>query len=365
MLQDFKHQHEVIERYKDLDKGAILLEMGLGKSRIMIKIAEHKFTKGEITACMIVMPKSLLSNWARVELPKHSELPYSTYIWNSSGPQFFKPGKLQYFLINHDGICTERFNSVFKSFLAVHKNFILVAEESTGFKSSKAARTKRIISISRLAKARFIMTGAPLVQSPMDMFSQYEILGPQLLGHKSIVSFRSYYAVTQRMVFGPRKFDKIVGYQNLPELTRRVQKYGTIMKKEDILDLPEMIFRKFPVELTAQQSIAYDDLRETALAFVQEHEITAVNAISLINKLLQICSGQIKSTEDKYLDLETERIVAAKELVEECAGPTVIWCAFIRSAQQIARAFDNSVHIIADDNQDKRFKKLEAFRRGE
>lgn len=365
MLQDFKHQTKVVDRFKDNPIGAILLEMGLGKSRIIIKIAEHKYAKGEITAVLIVMPKSLLSNWAKIEIPKHSEIPYSIYMWKKNTPQFFRLGKLQYFLINHDGICTEGFNEVFKTFMSIHKKFMLVAEESTGFKSMKAKRTKRIISIARVSAARFIMTGAPIVQSPLDIFSQYEILGQSLLGHKNMASFRSYYALEKQMILGPRRFNKIVGYHHLPELTKKIQKYGEIMKKEDVLDLPEMMFRTFPVDLTAEQAIAYEDLRDTALAFIKEHEITAVNAISLVNKLLQLCSGQIKAPDGSYLDLETDRISVTKDLVEECSGLTVIWCAFVRSAQQIAKAFDKAVHVRAEDSAETRFEKLEMFRRGD
>lgn len=363
MLTDFKHQTKVFDRFKDQNMGAILLEMGLGKSRITIQIAEHKYAKGEITACMIVMPKSLLSNWAKIEIPKHSEKEFSIYQWHSKEIQFFKREKLQYFLINHDAIITDSFNAVFKAFYGMHKKFMLVAEESTGFKSMKAKRTKRIITLSRVAQSRFILSGAPITQGPMDAFSQFEILTPAALGHKSMVTFRSKYAVTKRMTFGARSFDKIVGYQNLPDLTNRINKLGVIMKKEDVIDLPEMIFRKFPVELTPEQFIAYDDLRKRALAYIREHEITAINAISLINKLLQICSGQMKY-EGSYLDLETNRIEAVQELVDECAGKTVIWCAFVASGRDVAKALgEQCVHVEAADSQDMRFTKLELFRK--
>jgi SNF2 family DNA or RNA helicase len=364
MLQNFKHQTEVVDRFKDLDKGAILLEMGLGKTRIAIQIAEHKYTKGEITAVLIVMPKSLLTNWARIEIPRHGTLEYNIYNWKERGPQFFRPGKLQYFIVNHDAIITPRFQEVFKMFLSVHKNFMLVAEESTGFKSGRAKRTKRILQIARIAKARFILTGAPITQGPLDAFSQFEILTPGALGHRSIISFRAHYAVMQRMKFGPRVFDKIVGYQNLPELSSRINKLGVIIKKEEVLDLPKQLFRKFPVELTADQAVAYEDLRDKALAYIDSHEITAMNAISLVNKLLQVCSGQMRTLE-KYLELQTDRIETVKELVEECAGKTVIWSAFIRSGQLIAEALGtDAVHVIASDSQDVRFAKLQAFREG-
>src|SRR5262245_54169407 len=121
MLTSFPHQIKVIDRFKDQSVGAILLEMGLGKSRIAIKLAEHKFTKGEITACLILMPKSLLANWLKIENQLHNEQPYNIYSWHSRDHLIFKKDHLQYFLVNHDGIMTERFNEVFKQFYTIHR----------------------------------------------------------------------------------------------------------------------------------------------------------------------------------------------------------------------------------------------------
>ena len=366
MLTNFKHQTDVIERFKDDSRGAIFLEMGLGKSRIAIKIAEHQFNQKNITAVMIVMPKSLLTNWANIEIPTHSDNPYSIYMWHGKEKTAFKNGQMQYFLVNHDAIITDNFNPIFKQFYTTHKKFMLVAEESTGFKSIKAKRTKRIISIASLATSKFLLTGAPITQSPLDVFSQFEILSPMALGHKNIFSFRAKYAVIKKIVLGPRSFDKIVGYQNLSDLTARINKLGVIMKKEDILDLPEIMFRKFPVELTAEQSIAYEDLRDRALAYIRDNEISAINAVSLINKLLQICSGQVKMPDKAYINVETNRIEALQELVEEHAGKTVIWSAFVRSGHLIAEALgDQCVHVRAEHKQEERFALLEQFRKGD
>src|SRR5690606_21132921 len=79
---------------------------------------------------------------------------------------------------------------------------LMTVDESTFIKNSKAARTKRITRLGRLAAFRRIMTGSPVTKGPMDLYSQFEFLGPDLLGFPSFFSYRARYAVTKQKTFG-------------------------------------------------------------------------------------------------------------------------------------------------------------------
>jgi len=334
-MKSFKHQTEIFERFRSQTYGALFCEMGTGKSRIAITLAEDAFTRKEITACVIITTKGLVGNWLKHELPKHSTIAYSTFTWNLDKKLSFK-GPL-YFLVNVDGLLANAFPETFKAFLKENPSFMLIIDESTVVKNIKAARTKRCLAIARRAKRRFILSGQPISNSPLDLFSQMEMLTPECLGFKSLVAFRNRYAITERRTFGPRSFDVITGYRHLPELTEKVQQYASIVKKEECLDLPPKIYRNIDVELTGQQLNAYVELRDKALTYIEDHEITAVNAVSLINRLLQICAGQIK-VGDAYLSLENNKLGLVRELVDEHAGKTIVWTAYVNTAADLSVA---------------------------
>jgi SNF2 family DNA or RNA helicase len=360
-LVNFKHQTELVNRFKDRTYGALFVEAGLGKTRVMIEILEHKYKEQNITAAMIVTTKGLMGNWAFVELPKHATLEYDTQIW--SDVKFKPSNKLVYFIINIDAIVTQRFMPIMKEFLRVHPKFAFVVDESTVVKTGKAKRTKMAIRIAARASYRFIMSGTPITNSPLDLYSQCEILQPDLLGYKSIYAFKADYAVTTVLRFGSRSFEKISGWKNLDRLTNTIQKFGSILKKEDCLDLPPKIFRSFNVPLVSAQQIAYDDLCNKAVTYLQNNEITALNAISLINRLLQICAGQMKLPDGSYLAIENDRLATLRELVDECSGKTIVWNAYVNTGLKIKELFGKeAIHLEAGLTVNNRHDTLNRFK---
>jgi len=360
-LTNFKHQTELVERFKDQAYGALFVEAGLGKTRVMIEILEHKYSTQKITAAMIVTTKGLMGNWALVELPKHSTLEYDTQVWSDVK---FKPStKLVYFIINIDALITQKFIPIMKDFLKAHPKFAFVVDESTVVKTGKAKRTKMALRIAARANHRFIMSGTPITNSPLDLYSQCEILQEGLLGYKSIYAFKADYAVITMLRFGARSFEKISGWRNLDRLTANIQRFGSILKKEDCLDLPPKIFRSFNVPLVSVQQQAYDDLCNKAVTYLQDNEITALNAISLINRLLQICAGQMKLPDGSYLAIENDRLATLRELVDECSGKTIVWNAYVNTGRKIKELFGNeAIHLEAGLTVNNRHETLDRFK---
>lgn len=361
MLASFKHQEDFVDATWHKAYYAVLWEMGTGKSRVAIQTIERQYKAGMISAAFIVMPKSLLLNWQQIELPKHSSEKYKTYLWDGEGAG---TEGILYFLVNSDAILTKRFPSIFKSFLKNHSRFNLTVDEVSLFKSHKAARTKRVISIARLASTRRIMSGTPVTQSPMDLYSETEILRENLLGFKNWYSMRAHYAKMATIPMGSRSFQKVVGYRNLDDLKENLLEFSSIIKKKDVLDLPPVMFRKFPIEFTPEQRLHYDELKHKALTYIQGSEITVINAIGLINRLLQISAGQIKLPDGSYVSIPTNRLDALKELVNECEGKTIIWSAFVNVSANIKDYLgDSCVHIKSDISTSVRQELLDDFRK--
>jgi SNF2 family DNA or RNA helicase len=362
MTDSFKHQTETFERFKDKQYAAILWEPGTGKTKLMIDILEHKFQQGEISAAIIVTTKSLMLNWANVELPKHATLEYNSYVWTRDKLKNFN--HMYYFIINIDALITKAFIPTMREFIRMYPKYALVIDESTVVKSGKAKRTKMALKVAARATCRFIMTGTPVTNSPLDLYSQCEILKPNCLGYKSIYAFRGDFCILKTEFFGNRSFQVIKGYRNLDQLTNTLKSFSSIIKKEDCLDLPPQMYRTIEVPFTAEQKRVYDELRDKALVYIQSHEITAVNAVSLINRLLQICAGQIKVAHEQYVSIPNNRLDTLKELLEE-APRTIIWTSFVNTATDIMKMLGKeAIHLSSGLNITQRQEVLEHFREG-
>ena len=67
----YDHQRDVLELSWDKINWAFFMEMGTGKSKVAIDTATMLYEKGEIDTFIVVAPKGVYRNWARLEIPAH------------------------------------------------------------------------------------------------------------------------------------------------------------------------------------------------------------------------------------------------------------------------------------------------------
>jgi len=361
MFNSFAHQEEIFDRFKDAEYGAILAEPGLGKSRCAIQISEHKYRQGEITAVLLVTTKGLLLNWHQVELPIHSSEPYYSQVWDEKLAGIGTP-LLTWYLINIDALRLDRFKPFMREFLKAHPKFALFVDESTVVKSPTAQRTKILHKVARRAACRFIMTGTPVTQSPLDLWSQSEVLKENILGYSNYYSFKTDHTIIINQFLGNRTYPKITGYKNLEPLLATLKTFSAMYKARDCLDLPPRRYRRIPVEMTDEQKKAYSELKKKALTWIEGHQITAVNAVSLINRLLQICAGQLKVNDLEYVSIPNNRLGVLQDLVDE-SNKVIVWTSFVRTAEEIMKTLNGAaLHLESGLSIARRQKVIETFK---
>ena len=112
------------------------------------------------------------------------------------------------------------------------------------------------------------MTGSPVTQSPLDLYTQLKFLDPYISGHSSYYSFRNHYAEIMHMPAGPRTYPKIVGYKNLDQLQGLLGKHGYRITKKECLKLPEKMYTTRYVEMTPEQQQTYTKMKKQAFALL-------------------------------------------------------------------------------------------------
>ena len=105
---------------------------------------------------------------------------------------------LKIFIMNTEAFSTEKGVKYAEKFLLGNKAMFVI-DESTTIKNPRAKRTRNIITkLSCLSKYKRILTGTPVTKSPLDLYSQFYFLDPDILNFSSYYSFTSRYAMMKR-----------------------------------------------------------------------------------------------------------------------------------------------------------------------
>jgi SNF2 family DNA or RNA helicase len=225
----YDHQRVALEKSWNKDDYALFMEMGTGKSKVLIDNISILYDRGYLNAAVIIAPKGVYRNWEMIELPAHlpDHIIHKTVVWNPTATKrqqelldslFILPDEeLNILIVNVEAFSTQKGSAFVQKFLKTH-TALMAVDESTTIKNPKAKRTKNIIKLSRLAKYRRILTGSPVTKSPLDLYSQCEFLDEVYLGYSSYYSFQSRYAIIQKRSVATHSFQQVLGYQNLDEL---------------------------------------------------------------------------------------------------------------------------------------------------
>jgi len=240
--------------------------------------------------------------------------------------------------MNVEALSTKKGVDAAKLFL-IGKSMMIV-DESTTIKNPQAKRTKNILSIGKEAKYKRILTGSPVTQSPMDLWSQMDFLDPEILGQQSFYAFRTKYAVliTANAAGGTHKFQKIVKFKNLKELGKLVSPHSYRILKKDCLDLPEKTFTKRSIELSEEQRKAYDEMKSSAMTILKGQSATAVNVLTQLIRLHQITCGHMKTDSGDVINLKNSRLDELMQILAENTGKVIIWANYIHDIHSIEKA---------------------------
>ncbi len=370
--EPYEHQKEAMLRSVNKTAYGLLMEMGTGKSKVLIDSVAYLSNTYQIDFAFIIAPKGVYQNWVSKEIPQHfpDDVRHSVFMWQATQKKSYKDGLKKFFSNTEPGVKifvmnVEAFSSakgktagewIAKKF---GHNGLIAIDESTTIKNHKAKRTKSLIKVGGLFKYKRILTGSPITKSPMDLFSQFQFLDPDILGHDSFFAFQGRYAVVERRTMGSHSFQEIIGYRNLEELTRKMQSSTYRVLKKDCLDLPDKVYTVRSVGMTQEQADMYSSISEEAMVQFENGElITSLQMITALLRFQQILSGHLPTDDGNLVEFKTFRLDALLDCIEEVSGKVIIWSRFRYDIINIQRALkkkygNNSVVSYFGDTSEK------------
>jgi len=341
----YKHQLTALEKSWNKETYAYFMEMGTGKTKVLIDNMSMLYDKGKIDGALIIAPKGVVKTWYEQEIPTHlpNHIENVTVLWqpNITKQQETKLNNLfalnmhlHIFVMNVEALSTDKGVQFAEKFLRSHKTLMAI-DESTTIKTPTAKRTKNIINLGRAAKYRRIMTGSPVTKNPLDLYTQCEFLDPYLLDFTSYYAFRNRYAEMKTMHLRGRSIQVVDEFKNLAELSETLKGFSYRVLKEDCLDLPPKNWIKRYIILSKEQQRVYDQMKKTALATLNGKVTSTMTVITQLMRLQQITCGHFVADDGTTQEIKNNRITELMNVLDEIEGKAIIWGHWQKDIQNI------------------------------
>lgn len=275
-----KHQAAWLAYARNFKAIANLCEQGTGKSKMALDWASIK----GLDPVLLICKNSNVYKW-RDEVRKHSD--YVPFVLK--GHKVDRMRALSSALDCGTGnvICIINYEYVDALLEYLQKVTWggIILDESTAIKSSRSKRHKAVVHLGDLVKHRLILTGTPLVNSPVDAYGQFRFLNHNVFG-TSFEAFKQRYCE-----LGGYAGYQVIDYKNVEEMQDKIEKFSFRVLKRDCLDLPPKIFEKYDVEASDDWYKGYTDMVNSSILELGDVALDNTLAITRINRALQYCDG--------------------------------------------------------------------------
>lgn len=398
MVKLFEHQEEALERFLDQERFALFMEQGTGKTMVALKGIEELYNKGELDHVIIFCPKPIIYNWL-LEIDRFLEVPHIIETME------YKKGKreevfklfhktkfkgLKILLLNYEK------SYVMKKELMKFAPDFVVMDESHKLKGRSTRTGRSIYSLTRKANYTLLMTGTPILNGLQDIFMQFKIMDDQIFGTR----WSDFEA--EFIIKGGYMGKEIIGYQNEEIAQNIIQEHSYRVLLEDVTELPPMKMSYHTLELSSNAQRAYNELKEEMLTRIDEvsddvprrklkqvcrqngvyydpreryHSLlmkaepfiniaSADLVVTQLIKLQQITGGFIIQDDGETVHIDSSKINATKELIEESTRPVLIFCRFIAEINALKEKLDVGKRVGVYRGKDQK-EVYEQFQNGE
>jgi len=351
------YQRMALAAAADEEGFGLFMEQGTGKSAVAVALASilsSRAEDGKLFSVLVVCPKNVRSNWA-AEFAKFATQPGQLTIMRGDAIERMKRLTDVFRASSGD---VRRWAAVIASYEIVGRSWeafknvrwgLTVLDESHAIKSPTAKRSKSITRLRDRSDRRLILTGTPVTNSVMDLWTQLEFLREGGSGFVSYKNFKAFYGKFIEVGGDGRRIEKYVGAKNLPVLQERLARVTfRVTKKQALPDLPEKTYCVEEVAMTKQQARVYDRLRKALIVELEEdmraaesagRVVTATHVFTKLMRLAQITSGFVKADDGTVTAFSPNpklEAVVAKIAALPSDEKAVVWATFVGDIQRMS-----------------------------
>ena len=318
----FDHQKETASFLSLRRRAFCFNEQGTGKTASVIWTADYLMKKGKVNRVLVLCPLSIMkSAWQRdlFTFAMHR----SCSVAHGAAPQRKKiiAAGAEFVIINFDGL------AIVKDEIIAGGFDLIVVDEANAYKNVQTNRWKIFSQIVNATDPRlWMMTGTPAAQSPVDAYGLAKLVNPE--------GCPRYFGDFRAAVMHKVTQFKWAPKPHASEYVHNMLQPAIRFEKKDCLDLPEVTHTSRDAPLTTQQNKYYKMLKEQMLIETGGEEVSAVNAATQINKLLQISGGAVYTDTGEVLEFDvSNRINVVLEVIEEASNKVLVFVPFTHTIE--------------------------------
>lgn len=325
---------------------AVFAEVGCGKTLTAIAIAGVLYQKKLIEHLLVVCPASVTVSWQN-DFAKFAG--FNAVVEPMQGDKKkrldelnklqAKENCLQVAVINYESTFREGIFEALQKFNAD----MIICDESQRIKTHNALQSKAMHKLGDNAKYKLILSGTPVQNNALDVYSQYRFLDPSIFG-KSFYNFKARYAI-----MGGFGGHQIIGFKDLDDLIKKAHSIAFRVTKEECLDLPEQIFINREIDFEDKARKAYDALKRDCVAQIgNDSTVTANTVLTQILRLQQFTGGFVNDDEGNSKQVSTAKLDALKDILQDyltTGKKAVIFARFTAELKAIKKLLEKDLKV--------------------
>ncbi len=380
-----KCQREALNKSFVKEAFAYIMDMGTGKSFTAINFAAAKAMMGEINGMLIVCDTGIKPVWMK-EFEEHCPIDYDIFIMESGAAKNAEKwinktsDRLKVLVVGVESLSTGPYaKQIANLFVLKHATYMTI-DESSSIKNPSTKRTKICWELGGLCKYRSILNGTPVDEGVENLFSQFRFLDWSIIGVKNYTVFKNRYCV-----MGGFEGRKIVGYNNLKDLFKRIEPYVYTVKITDVEDMPKRLYEEVIVEPTSEQKKILNDMASKMMTASQDDRVIEVETVlERMTRYQQVTGGYFpydltpeelsmaRKSDPKHgitkIAGKNPKMDALIEQVEKLDSKRkfIIWARFSREREDIVKWFEKNrpgtyVHLGAGLSSQEKYDMMEKF----
>ena len=315
-LTPFAHQKETAS-FLTLHKRAFCFnEQGTGKTASVIWAADYLMKIGAVKRVLILCPLSIMKSAWQADMFKFAmHRSCSVAYGDSRTRKKILAVGAEFVVINFDGLAVVKDEVIAGGF------DLIVVDEANAYKNAQTNRWKALKDVAANVPWLWMMTGTPAAQSPLDAYGLGKLINPD--------GTPKYYGQFRDQVMFKLTQYKWVPKPGAQDVVHKILQPAIRFEKDQCLDLPDVTYVERDAPLTPQQTKYYKILKKQMMITAGGESVSAVNAATNINKLLQISGGAVYSDTREVIEFDvSNRLQVILEVIEESSHKVLVFVPF-------------------------------------